>query len=146
MVLSSKKSNAFPDRKMHYYNFHVDPFKPNRVFFVSHFMGTNTGKVANMLPATNARVESPPQAESLSFNERGEVSMYTTGYVMDHTVGNTFGLGGALGVLTALGYALPFPDTWPSQPSENFSSFSEGGYLVSDFGNMTLPKSLGLYQ
>ena len=34
--------DAFPDCKTVYYNFHVDPFEPNRVWYTAYFRGTHT--------------------------------------------------------------------------------------------------------
>jgi len=49
------------------------------------------------LKATGKKVESPPQASSMTFNELGECTELTGGYVMDKNIGNTGGLGGVFG-------------------------------------------------
>jgi hypothetical protein len=54
--------------------------------------------------ATNIQVDCPPQVNSLSFNERGQVVKYTGGYVVDKDVGNSGGMGGLFGPL----YVSPF--------------------------------------
>ena len=46
----------------------------------------------------------------MRFNERGECTQLTVGYVMDKQLGNTGGLGGVYGILYAIGYGLPFPE------------------------------------
>ena len=50
-------------------------------------------------------MDSPPQAQSMTFNERGECTQLTIGYVMDKNIGNTGGLGGVFGIFYALGGA-----------------------------------------
>ena len=60
------------------------------------------------------------QAHSITFNERGEVTKFTIGYVLDKETGNTGGLGGVFGLFYAIGYALPFPEAQPHKPSPLF--------------------------
>ena len=38
---------------------------------------------------TGKKLELPPQAFSMIFNEQGQVKAFNVGYVMDRTVGNT---------------------------------------------------------
>lgn len=128
---SFKLGEAFPDGEPNYYNFHQDPFEPNRIFFASRFQGTNTGTIAGVLPSTGKRVESPPQYQSCTFNEKGEVTKYTIGYVVDKEVGNTGGLGGAYGIFYAIGYGLPFPEAQPWVPSPPYFLFTRGGAAVA---------------
>ena len=128
---SFKLGEAFPDGEPNYYNFHQDPFQPNRIFFATKFIGTNTGTIAGLLPATNKRVESPPQVQSCTFNSKGEVTKYTIGYVMDKEVGNTGGLGGAYGIFYAIGYGLPFPEGQPWTPSPGYFLLTRGGSVVT---------------
>ena len=128
---SFKLGDAFPDGEPNYYNFHQDPFEPNRIFFVSRFEGTNTGTIAGLLPATNKRVQSPPQMQSCTFNAKGEVTKYTIGYVLDKEVGNTGGLGGAYGIFYAIGYGLPFPEGQPWVPSPPYFLLTRGGAVVT---------------
>ena len=128
---SFKLGDAFPDGEPNYYNFHQDPFEPNRIFFVSRFEGTNTGTIAGLLPATNKRVQSPPQMQSCTFNAKGEVTKYTIGYVLDKEVGNTGGLGGAYGIFYAIGYGLPFPEGQPWVPSPPYFVLTRGGAVVT---------------
>ena len=40
----------------------------------------------------------------MCFNDNGECTQLTVGYVMDKTLGNTGGLGGVYGILYAIGY------------------------------------------
>ena len=98
---------AFPDAKFGYYAFRVDPFEPNRVWFDARFKGTNTGTLAGSLAPTGIAVDAPPQACSMRFNDKGEATQLTVGYVMDRQIGNTGGLGGVFGILYAIGYGLP---------------------------------------
>jgi len=67
-----------------------------------------TGSTKFFGKATGKRVVTPPQAISLTFNEKGQVLRYTGGYVMDRTLGNTGGMGGAFGPLYAVGKGFPF--------------------------------------
>lgn len=128
---SFRVSDAFPDGQPNYYNFHRDPFEPNRIWFVTHFFGTNTGSLAGFLPVTNKKVETPPQAQSCTFNERGEITKFTIGYVMDKEVGNTGGLGGVYGLFYAIGYGLPFPEGQPWKPSPPYFVLTRGGSALS---------------
>merc|ERR1719313_1420183 len=96
---------------------------------MSHFIGTNTGSLGGVLPATNKKVETPPQANSVTFNSQGEITMFTIGYVLDKNVGNTGGLGGAYGIFYAIGYGLPFPEAQPWQPSPLYALATGGGFL-----------------
>eukprot|EP00976_Prorocentrum_cordatum_P094276 1189727-Prorocentrum_minimum.AAC.3 len=50
---SFKIKEAFPDFNVQYHDFRVDPFEPNRVWLTVRGRGTNTGKFANSIPATN---------------------------------------------------------------------------------------------
>ena len=130
---SFKIEEGFPDAKFGYYAFRVDPFEPNRVWYDARFTGTNTGKLAGSLEPTNKRVEAPPQACSMLFNERGEATQLTVGYVMDRQLGNTGGLGGLFGILYAIGYGLPFPEAQPWRKSiqyELFQKFQKVSELV----------------
>jgi len=113
---SFELKKAFPEISSNFHHFRVDPFEPNRVWFSIKFLGTNTGPIMGR-PATGKHVESPVQAHSVTFNERGEITKLTIGYVLDKETGNTGGLGGVFGLLYALGYGLPFPEAQPYQPS-----------------------------
>lgn len=122
---------AFPDMKANYYGWHVDPFEPNRVWFVSRTKGTHTGTLAGSIKATGKEVVCPPQAQSLTFNDKGEVTKITVGVVMDRTVGNTGGLGGVYGLFNAVGSPLPFPEAKPWKMSKRYRLFSFIGRLMS---------------
>ena len=106
-----------------YYNFYVDPYEHNRVWFTARLIVRNTGD-GFFGKATNKLVNCPPQSISLKFNKRGKVIQYTGGYVMDKTIGNTGGLGGVFGMLYAIGRPLPFPEAQPYKKSFQFSMFS----------------------
>merc|ERR1712203_1119851 len=96
--------DAVPDLNAQQYDFRTDPFEPNRVWFTARGTGTNTGPVFGVLPASGKRHEGPPQTNSLTFNEVGEVTKFTIGYVMDKEIGTSGGLGGIFGVLYSIGY------------------------------------------
>ncbi|CAK9051011.1 unnamed protein product [Durusdinium trenchii] len=105
---------AFPDQKVRWHDFRVDPYEPSRVWFTARSMGTNLGAIPPLIPeATNKAFESPPEACSLRFNEQGQVVEYTAGYVIDRRQGNTGGRGGLLGPLYAIGKGFPFPEAQP---------------------------------
>ena len=78
----------------------VCPFEPNRVWYSIKYTGSNDGEVLGR-PATFKMVDSPVQAHSVTFNERGEVTKFTIGYVLDKETGNTGGLGGVFGLFCA---------------------------------------------
>ena len=83
------------------------------------------------IPPTGVRVESPPQSCSVIFNAEGLVRKFTIGYVMDRDVGNSGGLGGAYGLLYAIGKPLPFPEAQPWKISKRYKAFLFFGNLTS---------------
>jgi len=107
---------AFPDMNNNYHAFRVDPFEPNRVWFQTRVFATHTGALMGKAP-TGKKLELPPQAFSMTFNEAGQVTVFTVGYVIDRTVGNTGGLGGAFAFFWATGNPLPIPECQPFRPS-----------------------------
>jgi len=107
---------AFPTLSSNYHHWRVCPFEPNRVWYSIKYTGSNDGEVLGR-PATFKTIDSPVQAHSVTFNERGEVTKFTIGYVLDKETGNTGGLGGAFGLFYAIGYPLPFPEAQPYKPS-----------------------------
>ena len=122
---------AFPDFEGQFYNFQVDPFEGDRVWYIARGKGTNTGPLLPFSPtATNKVVVNPPQACSLTFNKDGLVTRYTIGYVIDREVGNTGGLGGLYGILYAIGRGLPFPEAQPWQKSPQYTLFQGVGGLI----------------
>jgi len=130
---SFKVKEAFPDLQDNSW-FQVDPLEPNRVWFVSRATGTHTGTLrfaGRPIPPTGKRVESPPQAQSMLFNEEGLVYTMTVGYCMDKRIGNTEGLGGVLALLKGIGKPLPFPEARrlynPSMRFEAFERIAKAG-------------------
>jgi hypothetical protein len=117
---------SFPDFQGEFYGFRVDPFEGNRVWYIARGRGTNTGPppIVGGAP-TNKKLENPPQACSLTYNEQGLVTKYTIGYVMDRTVGTTGGLGGLYGVLYSIGKPLPFPEARPWKMSKRYRLFNK---------------------
>ena len=69
------------------------------------------------LPPTGRLVELPPQTASVTFDEQGQVVGFTMGYVTDRRVGNSGGLGGAFGLLYAIGQPFPYPEGKPWRSS-----------------------------
>mmetsp|Transcript_45004 Transcript_45004/g.54088 ORF Transcript_45004/g.54088 Transcript_45004/m.54088 type:complete len:301 (+) Transcript_45004:26-928(+) len=107
---------AFENLNSNYHHWRVCPFDRNRVYYSIKYTGSNDGPVMGR-PATYKSIESPVQAHSITFNERGEVTKFTIGYVLDKETGNTGGLGGVFGLFYAIGYGLPFPEAQPYKPS-----------------------------
>lgn len=125
-----KLTQSFPDFSPGFHNFYVDPVQPNRVWYTSRFTGTNTGD-GTLGKATGKFVECPPQSVSLTFNAKGEVTLYTGGYVMDKLEGNSGGMGGIFGPLYAIGRGLPFPEAQPYRKSVQYQIFQFVGNLAS---------------
>lgn len=134
---SFKIRDAIPDIKDNSW-FHVDPLEPNRVWFFSRATGTHTGVLnfgGNKIQGTGAEIHSPPQAQSMLFNERGQVYTLTVGYCMDKRIGNTEGLGGVFGILKAVGKGLPFPEAQRLyNPSLRFEAFEHVAKAVEASG------------
>ncbi|CAE8594506.1 unnamed protein product [Polarella glacialis] len=125
----------FPDAVFEMYDFRVDPFEPNRVWFTSRGTGTQTGSSKDspfFKEATGKSYVNPPQACSFTFNEQGLVNQYTIGYVMDRRVGNTGGLGGLYGILYAIGKPFPFPEAQPHKPSLRMRLFNKLGRYMAE--------------
>ena len=124
---------GFPDWKGEFYNFQVDVFEPNKVWYMAKGEGTNTGPFPTKdLPATYKKVINPPQICSLTIDPNtGLITKYTIGYVADRSVGNTGGLGGLYGILYAIGRPLPFPEALPWKPSLPYMAFQRIGSLLS---------------
>ena len=122
---------AFPNLSSNYHHWRVCPFEPNRVWYSIKYIGSNDGPVLGR-PATGRSVESPVQAHSVTFNERGEVTKFTIGYVLDKETGNTGGLGGVFGLFYAIGYALPFPEANPYQPSPLYGTLMSANRAIQD--------------
>eukprot|EP00798_Chlamydomonas_sp_ICE-L_P008913 gene8913-3805_t len=80
---------AFPDINQGFQAFRVDPFQPNRVWFVTRVKATHTGVLAGAIQPTGKVVTVAPQTMSMCFNEAGEVTQLTVGYCMDRTLGTT---------------------------------------------------------
>jgi hypothetical protein len=130
-IKSFNVKDAFPDSCPGLYDFRVDPFEPNRVWFTGVFTGTHTGTTKAFGKPTGRFVMSPPQTNSLIFNAKGEVVKFTGGYVMDRFLGNTGGLGGLFGPLYAVGRGFPFPEGKPYQPSLMLKVFNFLSKLLS---------------
>lgn len=120
---------GFPDNNGNFHHFRVDPFEPNRVWFVTRKSATNTGEFLGK-PATGKALVFPPESCSMIFNEEGKLKEYTIGYCMDRRVGNTGGLGGAFGYFYGVGKPLPMPECKPYKRSWQFR-------LLSFIGNAT---------
>merc|ERR1712086_252422 len=123
---SFRVHEAFPDSRANFYNFHVDPLEPNRIWCLSrgHFRHTGTLSFGpSKYPATQREICLPPQCFSMSFDEKGQCYKLTGGYCVDRAVGDTKGLGGMFGILNAIGGTLPFPEGRPWQRSLMWEAF-----------------------
>lgn len=125
-------NSAFPDATFQMYDFRVDAFETNRVWFTSRGYGTQTGVAKPLFAKPNGKsYVNPPQTCSIRFNQNGLVDQYTIGYVMDRRVGNTGGLGGIYGILYAVGKPFPFPEANPHKPSLRMRLFNKLGALLA---------------
>lgn len=114
---SFKIEDAFSVRPQ-WHAFRVDPFQPNRVWFVSRVVAVHDGKKTGAFgEPTGKTLEFPPQSFSLIFDEASNVVEFTVGYPIDRRVGNTGGLGGAFGYFWGVGRPLPFPEAKPYRKS-----------------------------
>ena len=142
--------DAFPDVTTNYYNFHVDPFEPNRVWYTTRAVGTMTGTLelpngGGTFEANQKTIIQAPQATSMTFNEDGLVTELTAGFVIDRRYGNTKGLSAVYAVFAHVGLQLPFPESKPFKPSFRMRLFQnlialmdkkgEGGKAESSCGN-----------
>lgn len=118
-------NSAYPDNNAQYYDFRVDPFEPNRVWYTSRGVGTMTGSFAGTFEPTGEVMQQPPQTNSMLFDEQGQCVEVTAGYVMDRREGNTGGLGAVYAVFRRMGIALPYPEAQPWSPSLPFKLFLE---------------------
>eukprot|EP01025_Chloroclados_australasicus_P043179 TRINITY_DN4600_c0_g1_i12.p3 TRINITY_DN4600_c0_g1~~TRINITY_DN4600_c0_g1_i12.p3 ORF type:complete len:221 (-),score=31.95 TRINITY_DN4600_c0_g1_i12:314-976(-) len=116
-------NKMMPDFVPNQHSFMIDPFKPNRVWWMSAGRGTNTGPLPGGKKPSGKEYIGPPEVSSVTFNEKGLVTKITTGYVVDKQEGNTGGLGGAFGMFYAFGTPLPFPEGKPYKRSWQFSFF-----------------------
>lgn len=143
---SFKVKDAFPDLQDNSW-FQVDPLEPNRVWFFSRATGTHTGTLnfARPIAPTGKQVCSPPQAQSMLFNEDGKVYTLTVGYCMDKRIGNTDGLGGVFALLKGIGQPLPFPEAQRLyNPSLRFEAFERIAKAAEALGfSPTAPRAKG---
>jgi len=111
-----KVRDAFPTSRANFYNFCVDPLEPNRIWCMTRGTYEHLGLLQfgpTQYPPTGKRVHLPPQVFSMSFDESGRCYKLTGGYNVDRTCGDTQGLGGMFGIITALGGSLPFAEGKP---------------------------------
>ena len=111
---------AFKDLKMDAYNFEIDQYDRDRVWFITKSKGKQTnsligpdGKIIKEVsedPSFGVYV-SAPEAVSVSINDKGLCYRVTNGYILDKEIGNTKGLGGSLGLLEAIGAGKSFLET-----------------------------------
>uniref|UniRef100_A0A061R5F3 Uncharacterized protein n=1 Tax=Tetraselmis sp. GSL018 TaxID=582737 RepID=A0A061R5F3_9CHLO len=124
---SFRVDEAFPDLVTQYYGFRLDPVQPGRLWFDQISSGSHTGNFGGPfkhIKPTGKKVNTPPQAQSITFNEQGQVTQFTGGYVVDRRMGNTGGLGGLFGIMHAIGHTLPFPEAQPFRLSYRYRFFT----------------------
>lgn len=133
---------AFPDVKTNYYNFHVDPFEPNRVWYTTRAVGRMTGTLelpngGGTFEANGGAIVQSPQATSMTFDESGMVTELTAGFVLDRRYGNTKGLSAVYAVFAHVGLELPFPEGRPFEPSSGLRTFQNLSTMLDkkDSGN-----------
>jgi len=123
-----KVREAFPTSSANFYNFHIDPLEPNRIWFLSRGAYTHLGTLnldGLKYPATGKRICLPPQCFSMSFDEHGKCYKLTGGYNVDRSVGDTQGLGGIFGIISGLGLLkFPFPEGRPWKRSLMWEAIS----------------------
>jgi len=122
-----KVRDAFPTSRANFYNFCIDPLEPNRIWCMSRGMYEHLGTLMlgpSKFPATGKKICLPPQCFSMSFDEDGKCYKLTGGYNVDRSVGDTKGLGGMFGIITALGGSLPFPEGRPWKRSLMWEALS----------------------
>lgn len=111
-----KVREAFPTSQAGFHHFHVDPLEPNRIWCTTRGSYEHLGTLnfgPSGFPATGKRIHLPPQVFSMSFDPDGRCYKLTGGYCVDRTCGDTQGLGGMFGIVTALGGDLPFAEGRP---------------------------------
>jgi len=111
-----KVREAFPTSQANFYNFHVDPLEPNRIWFMARGKYEHLGTLKigpSGYPATGKKICLPPQCFSMSFDEDNRCYKLTGGYCVDRSVGDSNGLGGMFGIVNALGGSLPLPEARP---------------------------------
>lgn len=91
---------------------------------------------SQLTPGPGKKLDSPPQACSLSFDAQLKCTQLTVGYVMDKQIGNTGGLGGVFGVLYAIGSPLPFPEAQPWSMSPQYWVFNKVGGLAQKLASL----------
>lgn len=119
------------DMEPNFYGMSVDPYQPNRVWFFNRLRATHTGDFFGAAP-TGKEIEYPPQVQHLDFNEEGLVKEYGF-YTADRRIGNTGGLGGAFGLMYAVGKPLPIPECQPYSPSLRFRLLQLVGGVLKRF-------------
>jgi len=119
--------DAFPTSRANFYDFSVDPLEPNRVWCTSRGLYEHLGTLKfgpGGYPATGKKICLPPQRFSMSFDEEGKCYKLTGGYCVDRAVGDTKGLGGMFGIITALGGSIPLPEGRPWKRSLMWEALS----------------------
>ena len=109
-VRSFQLRRAFPNLDAHAYDWRVDRYEPNRVWFTTRVTATHAedfsfGSVR--VKASGKTIQGAPEVNSYVFDEEGKCVAFTGGYVVDRRVGNTKGVGAVFGLLAALGAPVP---------------------------------------
>ena len=136
MTESAPIYKAMPDLDLRGYAFQADPADPSVVWFKLRPEGSISepfvfnGEV--YAPSILKGVEFPVETGSVKVTSSGKVTRLTTGYVADRLTGNTNGLTGTNGILSALG-----------QTPAGFTTLPVAFAIKKFFGRNRRPVNLG---
>jgi hypothetical protein len=134
-----------PSLQLNLESFHIDPQQLDTVWCIARGTAVrrvNTplylgGKLVAPPSLTDTVYRGGPEAYSISIDSSGRVYRITAGYLVDATQGNTLSLGGAAGILEAVGAPLSWVET---------RSISQKFYFPlaprKEAGVLTLPRPL----
>lgn len=108
---------AFPDLDYRAHDFRIDTDQDRTVRLSCRVTGTMRGALrlrSGNLPPTGKSMKCPPEAVTISFDRKGQVTKLCTGFCIDRQVGNTRG---ATGVMAAAMVAGQPPSDWDLYPA-----------------------------
>lgn len=143
--------STFPDMRTNAFGFTVDPMEPDRVWFFHRARMTFTGELKIFggpfpIKGDNTSIVTPPQVQSMRFNDQLKVYALTVGAVVDRcATNNCGGLGGMFGPLLAMNRGLPFPEarSLEKQRSLRFDAGMRLGQTVDAVLGLTVVTRLG---
>jgi len=104
------------DMVQYFYDWRVDPFQRNRVWFMNRVEAKHVNTFMGVKPDGNKELILPPQLFHMDLNEDAKVTEFGF-YTVDRAQGNTGGLGGAFAYFYGVGRPLPFPEAKPYRKS-----------------------------